>query len=299
MSPIALNVKASNVVFLAPIAQDTASTFSNIIAFGDSYTTDNSDVCNGPKWIRQLPWPNVSIENYAVGGAYCTDTGTTTSSSVTKQVNEFLKSRKADDSEDVLYSIMVGINDMVGNKSVDSVLRCIQDQVTRLHQEAGAKHFVLFNMAPFEISPSVAQEGTAAKSSAWIQTFNNHLASTVHSLSQSGVAIEPIDLYSTIYHVYEHPRDYGITRDPNTYYTQTNDPRTDPNALQNGNTYFWYNDAHLTSVVHSQIANAVDAKYRPQESPSAAVTNSGVHHITAGTLHAISLAFAVSVLSLY
>lgn len=76
---------------------------------------DKGDECNGPKWIRQLAWDNITIDNHTVGGAYCVDTNNTRSPSVNQQTMHYINSMPDDDPATTIYVIFVGINDMVGH----------------------------------------------------------------------------------------------------------------------------------------------------------------------------------------
>ena len=242
------------------------------------FKADEGDECNGPKWIRQLAWDNITIDNYAVGGAYCVDTNNTHSPSVNQQTMHYINSMPDDDPATTVYVIFVGINDMVGHvrKYKDTtisiqngsnlfwyildptnVLHCISTQIDRLHQAVDANQFLIFNMVPFDKSPKEA--GEQAMAQAWIDQFNQQLNTTItDKLAQyKDMRMVMIDTHTIISQVLNNPENYGITQGTTDYYARTHDPRQDDNQLDNGNVYFWFDKAHMTNVVHAQLSKSI------------------------------------------
>ncbi|KAI9498231.1 hypothetical protein BDB00DRAFT_784290 [Zychaea mexicana] len=188
----------------------------------------------------------------------------TPSPPITQQADSYLAENPDNDPATSVYSIFVGINDMIANEAPNDVISCIQSQITRLNQQVQGKQFLIFNMVPFDHSPRIIQDNQANSAAQWIDEFNQNLHTSMSSLQQqySNLTIVVIDTHATLLNVLNHPADFGITKGVTDYYTHVSpDPGSSGGQmLQNGNKYFWFDNAHITSIVHEQISKAVVAQ---------------------------------------
>ncbi|KAI9271636.1 hypothetical protein BDA99DRAFT_500561 [Phascolomyces articulosus] len=236
------------------------------IVFGDSYTAEHTDPCNGPKWIRELEntWNNLSISNFAVGGACCYKNDDGPSPPITRQIDSYFEQEPVNDPDSSIYAIFVGINDLVQNEAYNDIVVCIQGQTTRLIEQAHGKQFLIFNMVPFDHSPRIRIENITEYAAEWIEKFNLELNTTISSMQRQypNTTIVLIDTHTTFLNILNHPTDYGITQGVIDYYTHVHpDPGSDPGKLlTTGNQYFWFDQSHITSGVHDQIHKAIVAQ---------------------------------------
>lgn len=144
-----------------------------------------------------------------------------------------------------------------GTLEPTDVLRCISNQIDRLHQTVDANRFLVFNMVPFDKSPR--ETGEQAMAQAWIEQFNEQLNTTIteKSAQYKDMHMVLIDTHTIISQVLDNPESYGITQGTTDYYARTHNPRQDNDKLDNGNVYFWFDKAHMTNVVHAQLSKSI------------------------------------------
>ncbi|KAG2219805.1 hypothetical protein INT45_001137 [Circinella minor] len=245
------------------MAQESSK--NQLIVFGDSYTADHTDQSNGPKWIEQLgkTWDNISISNFAVGGACCYHQQGP-SPPVMKQIDSYFSQNPTNDPSTSIYGIFVGINDMAQNQESNDVIVCIQGQMARLMEQVNGKQFLIFNMVPFDHSPKMRLDNQINYASQWIEKFNQELNKAITSMQQqySNITIALIDTHATLDNVLNNPTNYGITKGVTDYFMHVRpDPGSDPGKLlTSGNQFFWFDQAHVTSIVHEQIQKAIVAQ---------------------------------------
>ncbi|ORY93029.1 SGNH hydrolase-type esterase domain-containing protein [Syncephalastrum racemosum] len=246
-------------------AQQQQNKTNSFVVFGDSYTTESDKFCNGPRWVDQLmqTWDNTSLTNNAVGGAMCNDPSQ--DKSVYHQLENYLQTSPQNDPGTTIYSFFVGINDLVHNIDSSAVLSCIAESIGRIHEKLQGKHFLVFNMVPFERSPHITLNASSVPyATAWVKQYNDNISRTMTNLTQSqpDLDIHIVDTYATVSNVLDHPTDYGITESVQSAWFLQNghpDPKTE---LAEGNKYFWYDITHMTNVVHTQMKNGVLAMPR-------------------------------------
>lgn len=144
-----------------------------------------------------------------------------------------------------------------GTLDPTDVLRCISNQIDRLHQTVDANRFLVFNMVPFDKSPR--ETGEQAMAQTWIEHFNQQLNTTIteKSAQYKDTQMVLIDTHTIISQVLDNPESYGITQGTTDYYARTHNPRQDNDMLDNGNVYFWFDKAHMTNVVHAQLSKSI------------------------------------------
>ncbi|KAI8142616.1 SGNH hydrolase-type esterase domain-containing protein [Fennellomyces sp. T-0311] len=271
---------------LEAYADDTPK--NDMIVLGDSYTADLTDLCNGPKWIRELgnTWNNVSIQNFAVGGACCSNQDHMPSPSIVRQTDQYLDTHPNSNPNTTIFSIFVGINDLVAGEAPSDVIGCIESQIMRLNDKVQGKQFMIFNMVPFDRSPRMIEEGKTNNTAIWIQQFNQELGAKVSEILQRypDFRIVVIDTHSTLNKVLDNPASFGITKNVDDYYMRLvpNPGFHSDGLLSDGNQFFWFDKTHITNIVHEQISKAiVDQQpfpYLPLVDPNAPSTASVVQH---------------------
>ena len=119
-------------------------------------------------------------------------------------------------------------------------------------------------MVPFDHSPRMRLDNGIDHASQWIEKFNQELNKTIASMQQqySNITIALIDTHATLINVLNNPTNYGITKGVTDYFMHIRpDPGSDPGKLlTSGNQFFWFDQAHVTNVVHEQIQKAIVAQ---------------------------------------
>lgn len=277
-----------------------AQTTSQVFVFGDSLS-DNGNIprltgvtyppppyyqgrfSNGPTYAETLPGllgaPNVTSNNYAVGGAL-TGTGNNVIPGVTlpgvqTQVASYVASgrRAADDDRFVVFA---GANDYFQALATAATLpprdatfllqNTVGTATTNLSSSirqlaaTGARTFIVPNLPDLGTTPSFAGGLGAASATQVTFSHNNALAASMASLSRElGVTVILVDTKALFDELRANPQRYGLT---NTQAQCLTDPACvgGGTAAQNQN-LFW-DGVHPTAGVHQIFAAYVASATR-------------------------------------
>ncbi|KAF9528965.1 GDSL lipase/esterase [Crepidotus variabilis] len=218
----------------------------------------------GPNWVGWVTGTyNTSTlltYNYAYGGATIDRTlvapGNPSVRVLTDQVNEFLdgaaKSPKVWTSDNALFSIWIGINDIGGtwnlggdrNAFNDKLLDAYFALVQKLY-DAGARNFLFVNVPPVDRTPMILRNTPAQQATERdiINSYNSKLADRVTAfVSNNNVGHGIYDSHSQFTQILNNPTQYGFK---------------DATSYGSGNNFFWGNDYHPSSKAHQLFGQTV------------------------------------------
>lgn len=136
--------------------------------------------------------------------------------------------------------------------------------------EAGYKNYLFMNLPPLDKTPSNLQTATPLPNLTMIESYNTILASAASSFQTShpGSKAMVFDTYGYLFHILEHPAEYGI-KNTTAYCPRYDAPDISTNYAAYGcdriDEYFWYNSGHITFKIHQLLAGAV-AEFLVEES---------------------------------
>jgi outer membrane lipase/esterase len=291
---LALSLLAASALTAAPAA---AQRVDNIVAFGDSYADDGNAFqlagidpattvvyttgrfSGGTNYVDTLgSILNVSIDNFAIGGAKTDNTNTSAGlPGLTFEVTNFLGIGPQHPAfptygplfdENDLITVSIGGNDarqyqqlggtLAGAPTAAGVAVTNASNNLNLLVDAGAQN-ISFLAGDTGRLPEIASNPTgAAIRSAFSATFNTGMQSTLAGYASDGVIVHYLDLNLLLDNVIADPAAFGITNGlvcpifPN------------PTCIQSASGYLFYGDAlHLTSdgfaIVGQYIAAQLQA----------------------------------------
>ncbi|PSR75229.1 GDSL lipase/esterase [Coniella lustricola] len=321
---ICLLLQQLSVLALAALTGSaTLSNFSSLVIFGDSYTddgihaytpepdanltTDSPD--GGRPWSEYIQqYTGVKLYDYAVSGAVCDAVFSPSVRSGVKQnqVPQFLADQAyggnaslVDAADETIYAIWIGTNDLGPGKShrktvsdaaspIVDYIHCIYEQLDVLYA-AGARNFVLLNIAPLNFAPmyALAENGGVIDSHYWLNEDQYSTNVTLVSEKmreyvalvnqvydyQSPFQILVSDRYPastfTIYNVHDllsdiwhNPSDYlnGTVPYNVTSYITACGSACDSDAVRDS--YMWYDSLHPSEqtdrILAREFVNMVD-----------------------------------------
>ncbi|KAJ0114618.1 acetyl esterase [Diaporthe amygdali] len=223
----------SSVTSAALVGSSTLQDFSSLVVFGDSYTDD------GPEYYTPEPsqnlstvtstggriWPQyiqqytgINLYDYAVSGAVCDTYFSPSKRNGVKQnqIPYFLKDKDyvgdgslINPSNETIYAIWIGTNDLgpaaffTDNRvslTILDYIDCVYEQLDALH-EAGARNFVLLNLAPLNFAPMYAlpENGGTINTTFWKdeETYNANVTQVSEKMRQYVALINSIYNYRT------------------------------------------------------------------------------------------------------
>ncbi|KAL1860513.1 hypothetical protein Daus18300_009145 [Diaporthe australafricana] len=223
----------SSIASAALIDSSTLQEFSSLVVFGDSYTDDgpeyytpepSQDLSNvtstggriWPQYIQQ--YTGVNLYDYAVSGAVCDAYFSPAKRNGVKQdqIPYFLKDKAyvGDGSliipdNETIYAIWIGTNDLgpsaffTDNRLsliLVDYIDCVYAQLDTLH-EAGARNFVLLNLAPLNYAPMYAlpENGGTINTTFWKEegTYNSNVTQVSEKMRQYVALVNSIYNYRT------------------------------------------------------------------------------------------------------
>ncbi|CAO3607048.1 unnamed protein product [Cunninghamella blakesleeana] len=269
-----------------PSMNTQLSNMKTFFSFGDSYTTQylNLDTLtypdpnelsstNGKNWVHYFTSNNKLVNwDIAYNSAPIENSLVKQDPKVTdlnKQITElfpryFLNNNKTWASNETLYGIWVGINDIGllatrnDTANMNQLMAKYKDLINELYKKE-ARHFVLINVPPIEKSPKWSKEApTQIKN--LVTEFNEGLKALVGCLKllEGYKSVTLIDSYSILNDVINHPSNYGIKDVENTCPDWKNPEKYNCHPI---NEYFWLNNLHLTSRVHEILADKITEQF--------------------------------------
>jgi outer membrane lipase/esterase len=224
----------------------SAFAYSNIVAFGDSYT-DNGIVgswTNGNVWVEYLSSDlSASLENRALGGAETIGTN-----GLNWQVANYISGLDGSNpAPGTLFTLFIGGNDHLHNSrgavdAAENAAASLQALIT-----AGATDILVLNLPNLGVLPvfndSSAGEEDAAES--FSINYNAELEANVNKLAAANSMVNffMVNVFSLVEDVIDSPATYGLTN--------VDDAATGGNYEG----YLFYDDVHITTAAHREIAD--------------------------------------------
>ncbi|WP_167547135.1 SGNH/GDSL hydrolase family protein [Stieleria maiorica] len=240
---------------------------------------------NGVLWVDVLasrlgetpPGPAlIGGTNYAFIGAM---TGTQVSSpfgvpSMSEQVGLYLSSNAGVAPPDDIFALWGGANDFFfGQFDPGLAVSNLSDQI-QLLAGAGAREFLVANLIPLSLTPSLAGTPTAASATAFSHAFNTTLATEIGTLrTDLDVTIHELDVAGLFEEVSSDPAAFGFTNtvDPALHVElSTSIPIFPYDVVGNPDEYLWWDGVHPTAAVQSLIGERAAALVRPVPEPASA-----------------------------
>lgn len=282
------------VLLLWPISAISATSFTQIVIFGDSLSdtgnlfraTNNAfpasppyfqgRVSNGPIWVDSLEQQlNLPVINFAIAGA------TTGFDNVNDdlapglnldgmgdQLNTYLDQQAVDSG--ALYIVWGGSNNFLQLPAdpVAAVGTSVTELVTLVAtlSTLGAKHILVVNLPDLGLTPRLVGTPVQADASALTVAFNQAL---VAELSKLSIDITEADVFTVLNQVAAAPNNFGLSVvDKKCLDFITLLPCNNPDQ------YFFWDDIHPTTVGHSiiadQIISAIETIVNSDSQPSVA-----------------------------
>ncbi|KAI8336241.1 GDSL lipase/esterase [Chlamydoabsidia padenii] len=248
------------------------TSFQTLFSFGDSYTTQYLDLpsktypsyndvssTNGPNWVHYL----TKAENWTDWDlAY--NSAPIQNDLVHQQITElfpryFLKENTWSQDK-TLYGIWVGINDvgLVLRNSTLSIAPLMDrylELITFLYKH-NARNFLLINIPTIERSPKwSSNKKTMSRVHDLVKEFNQKLFEMAQTVSKfDNVQVFHVDAWSIFTRVLDNPGQSGF-KNVTGYCPNWHNP--EKNGCLPIDDYFWLNEIHATSKVHSLFANEI------------------------------------------
>ena len=267
------------VAILAMGAVSQAFAYSQIVAFGDSLS-DTGNVfistggapfapyysgrfSNGPVWLESLASSlGLSVNpllaggtNYAFGGAATGPPFTSSTPTLTQQLNTYYLPAHPTADPNALYVVWGGGNDVRQGSitgSAGNVGNIVQTLVN-----AGAVHFLVPNLPNIGLTPEAQAGGPAQVAGATFlsTTFNAQLAGVVAGLRTTNPTIDlvTVDVYGFLNNVIANPGSYGITNTTNRCYSGPTGVGGSGTVCANPNEYVFWDGIHPTATAHAAL----------------------------------------------
>lgn len=229
------------VAALLAAAVSSAQNFSQIVAFGDSWTDPDSGDPDGPSHAYVLAsLLNRPIMNYAVGGA--------TSQDVIGQVNNYLGGGVDPDAIHLYWNAGNDFNLPGGLDDPSATVALMLDNMTTalsLLRQSGAQHFLVFNTIDNALRPRVIISGTQAMATSTSLEWNDGINVV---LAERGLQGSMFNTYVLFNEIVLDPRFVNVTQS------------CQANNCPNRDEYMWWDDDHPSSETHRMIADATFAQ---------------------------------------
>lgn len=229
------------VAALLAAAAVSAQNFTQIVAFGDSWTDPDSGDPDGPSHAYVLAsLLNRPIMNDAVGGA--------TSEDAIGQVNNYLAGGVDPDAIHLYWIAGNDFNLPGGLDDPSATVVLMMDNMTTalsLLQQSGAQHFLVFNSIDNALRPRVIISGTEAMATSISLEWNDAINVV---LAERGLQGPLFNTYILFNEIVLDPRFTNVTQS------------CAANNCTNRDEYMWWDDDHPSSETHRMIADAVFAQ---------------------------------------
>jgi phospholipase/lecithinase/hemolysin len=244
---------------------------------------------NGPVAVEYLAQSlGLDLTDYAFGGArtgapvgggsdnYVDDSGQAASlgipsgafngTGVTAQVSTYLTAQGGAADPGALFVVWAGPNDyflpasLIDPLTASNAVSNLQLSITTLYN-AGARDFLVPNMADLGITPSFLEEGalTAGIATSRSIEHNNGLAAMLAALDAdlAGARFRSVDVFSLLNHAVADPGLYGLSN-VDTACQSIAACRVDPTG------YLFWDEVHVTTAAHQLVASAFVAALVPE-----------------------------------
>jgi outer membrane lipase/esterase len=253
------------------------------------YAIGENHFSNGPTWIEQLAKKiglndsakpafkgenngKLKNTNYAVGGARAHENGININ--LTAQINAFFADAQGVASEDALYVIALGGNDVrdaVAALSVDptgfassqiigSALMTVSDSIIALYN-SGARKFLIANSPDLSLTPAIQlvdlhSPGASFAAALSSYQFNAGLNIFLDSLSVffPDLEIARLDIYQGLHDIVANPAQYDLINVQNACVM----PNQKPFACEKQDKYLFWDGIHPTEVTHLILARIAE-----------------------------------------
>jgi phospholipase/lecithinase/hemolysin len=213
-----------------------ATTYTDILSFGDSLSADNAATptgtySNGPVWVQDLStMSGLPLTDEAIGGA----TTTSTTSNLGWQIANYL----GPVSSSTLVTVWAGGNDLTAylyGNAIETPAYAAGNLLADIQTLAneGFTNFFLPNLP--NIGDTVRFYGTPYQAgiSAWCQLFNSYLAVDLASLEANnpGDNFMTFDTYGLLTDVFNNPAAYGFSSVNDIFWTDGYHPSAQTHLL--------------------------------------------------------------------
>lgn len=255
---------------------------------GPAYGYAPGRFSNGPVAVEYLAQSlGVGLTDFAVGGArtgpslnsssdnYADDSGEAAAfglpanyfngTGVRAQVGAYLAATHGTADTNALYFVWAGPNDfflpasMLNPDTSANALGNLQLSITTLY-DAGARSFLVPNMANLGLTPALLAEGSLASGLATYRSveYNTGLALMIGQLAQNlaGAQFHTADVFGLLNSASVNPGKYGLTDVITPCQTLAGCP-ADPAG------YLFWDDVHITTAGHQLVAGAFAAALAP------------------------------------
>ena len=255
---------------------------------GPAYGYAQGRFSNGPVAVEYLAQSlGIGLTDFAVGGArtgpsldsssdnYADDSGEAAAfglpanyfngTGVRAQVDAYLAATHGTADASALYFVWAGPNDfflpasLINSQTSANALGNLQLSITALY-DAGARSFLVPNMANLGLTPALLAEGSLASGVATYRSveYNTGLALMLGQLAQNlaGAQFHTADVFSLLNSAGVNPGQYGLTDVTTPCQTLAGCP-ADPAG------YLFWDDVHITTAGHQIVAGAFAAALAP------------------------------------
>lgn len=132
----------------------------------------------------------------------------------------------------------------------------------------GYRSYLFMNLPPLDRTPANQARSNPSPNATQITWFNNALSQHAMSFARAhpNATVQVFDAHTALSNMMDHPAQYGIVNTTN-FCAGYNQPDIETNYLAYGcptplDTYFWFNSGHLTSHVHKELAEILEAQLK-------------------------------------
>lgn len=168
--------------------------------------------------------------------------------------------------QDALYFVWAGPNDyflpgsLLDPQTDENAVANLQSAITSLY-DAGARSFLIPNMADLGITPSLLEEGPLTAGYATLRSaeHNLELAEMLAQLdlTLAGARFHTVDVFGLLNEAVLNPGQYGLTN--------VDSPcQSDPACVGDPTGYLFWDEVHITTAAHQIVAGAFVAALVPE-----------------------------------